>query len=200
MTTDGGRSLTDEEGLAAASRLMLDVARRALAEATTSGRSLPPQDLGRVGKAGEAAGVFVTLRISGQLRGCIGVPEPVMPMVEACWQAAQQAALEDPRFPPVEKDELAAMEVEVSVLSGFEELAWLEMFEPGRDGAVLEVAGRRSLFLPEVAAETGWEREEFFDHLAMKAGLPPEAWRLPEARILRFTTITAHGPATMPDG
>jgi AmmeMemoRadiSam system protein A len=200
MTSDSGQGLTDADGLAAAARLMLDVARRALAAATASGRTLPPDDLPRDGDAGEAAGVFVTLRIAGQLRGCIGVPEPVMPMVEACWQAAQQAALEDPRFPAVEGDELAGIDVEVSILSGFEELAWLEMFEPGRDGAVLEVAGRRALFLPEVASETGWEREEFFDHLAMKAGLPAEAWRLPEARILRFTTVTAHGPAVSPDG
>ena len=181
--------------LESAAAILIHVARRSLADCVDGNRTLPPADLPREGVLGRPSGVFVTLRRGGRLRGCIGLPEPELPMVEACWQAAQQAALEDPRFPPVAPGELEDLDLEVSVLSPSTELGRIEDFEPGRHGAVLEAAGRRSLFLPEVAVETGWDTEQFFDHLAMKAGLPARAWQLPEARILRFTTVTSRGPA-----
>jgi AmmeMemoRadiSam system protein A len=186
---------TRQDPLESAAAALLDVARRSLAEALERGRTLPPDDLPRHGLLGEPAGVFVTLRRTGHLRGCIGVPIPELPMVEACWQAAQQAALEDPRFEPVTAGELRELDLEVSVLSPWEELERIEDFVTGRDGAVLEAAGHRSLFLPTVGIETGWETEEFFDHLALKAGLPPDAWRDPQARLHRFTAVTSEGPA-----
>jgi AmmeMemoRadiSam system protein A len=179
--------------------LLLDVVRRALASAVSEGRGHPPEQIPRTSPLDEPSGVFVTLRSGTALRGCIGLPYPDLPMVEAAWQAAQQAALEDPRFPPVTEDELAGLTVEISILSPPESLGAVEDFELGRDGAILEVAGRRSLYLPGVATETGWSRDEFFDHLAMKAGLPAEAWRLPEAEIWRFRTVTTDG-AALPGG
>ena len=180
--------------LESAAAMLIHVARRSLADCMEGKRTLPPDNLPTEGVLGRPSGIFITLRCGGRLRGCIGLPEPELPMVEACWQAAQQAALEDPRFPPVTSDELEELDLEVSILSPSTELDRIEDFEPGREGAVLEVAGRRSLFLPEVAVETGWDTEQFFDHLAVKAGLPARAWRLPEARILRFTTVTSQGP------
>jgi AmmeMemoRadiSam system protein A len=175
--------------------VLLDLARRALASAVSNGRGSPPGDIPRTSPLDEPSGVFVTLRGGDRLRGCIGLPYPDLPMAEAAWQAAQQAALEDPRFPPVTEEELPDLTVEISILTPHEPLGWIEEFELGRDGAVLEVAGRRSLYLPGVATETGWSIDEFFDHLAMKAGLPAEAWRLPEAQIWRFRTVTAEGAA-----
>lgn len=174
---------------------LLEIARRSLRSAVREGRSAAPDDLDRAPPLQIPCGIFVTLRAAGRLRGCIGLPEPVLPMAEAAWQAAQQAALEDPRFPPLTEGELPGLNVEVSILSPHEALGRIEKFELGREGAVLDVAGRRALFLPGVATETGWSRDEFFDHLAMKAGLPPGAWRLPEARIWRFRTVTVEGAA-----
>lgn len=175
--------------------VLLDLVRHALASAVHEGCGAPPEGIPRTSPLNELSGVFVTLRNSAGLRGCIGLPDPDLPMAEAAWQAAQRAALEDPRFPPVTEEELPDLTIEISILTPHEPLGWIEEFELGRDGAVLEVAGRRSLFLPGVAAETGWNRDEFFDQLAMKAGLPAEAWRLPEAQIWRFQTVTAEGAA-----
>jgi AmmeMemoRadiSam system protein A len=185
----------DRDALEHVAPRLLKIAHQALNSAVGAGRGAAPDDLEREPPLNAHSGVFVTLRSRGQLRGCIGVPEPVMPMCEAAWQAAQQAALEDPRFPPVTESELSGLTVEVSILSPHEELSRIEEFQLGRDGAVLDVAGRRALFLPGVATETGWSRDEFFDHLSMKAGLPPETWRLPEARIWRFQTITIESQA-----
>jgi AmmeMemoRadiSam system protein A len=189
------RDEMDRDTLARVAPRLLEIAYRALRSAVEKGRSAAPDDLEREPPLKTHSGVFVTLRIDGRLRGCIGIPEAVMPMCEAAWQAAQQAALEDPRFAPVTGPELTDLNVEVSILSPYQELEHIEDFELGRDGAVLDVAGRRALFLPGVAIETGWSREEFFDHLAMKAGLPADAWRLPKATIWKFQTVTVEGPA-----
>ncbi len=189
------RTEPNHEALERVAPQLLEIARRSLLSAVKVERGPAPEDQDRDPPLDAPCGVFVTLRAGGRLRGCIGFPEPVLPMGEATWQVAQQAALEDPRFSPVTEAELSGLNVEVSILSPHQELRSIEEFEMGRDGAVLEVAGRRALFLPGVATETGWSRDEFFDHLAMKAGLPQEAWRLPDARIWKFQTITAEGEA-----
>jgi AmmeMemoRadiSam system protein A len=173
---------------------LMPVVRRALEAAVTRGCSSPPGDLPRTPPFDQPGGIFVTLRRSEQLRGCIGLPYPVRPMVEAAWQAAQQSALEDPRFPPVEASELKELEVTVSILTPHQPMKDISEWQAGVDGAVLDLRGRRALYLPEVAVETGWDAETFFSHLALKAGLGPRAWCDPEVKLWRFRSVTATGP------
>jgi len=123
-------------------------------------------------------GLFVTLRTQGRLRGCIGRIESDQPLAAILPQVALDAALRDPRFPPVTAEELGALEIEVSVLTKPERLAGLEELVPGRDGVILSHDGHQGVFLPQVWDETGWTRVEFLRELAsQKAELPPDAWQ-----------------------
>lgn len=129
------------------------------------------------------AGAFVTvnntgrrLATEGRLRACMGIIEAREPLIEAIMSAAVSAA-HDPRFPPLTAEELGTVELEVSVLSPTSQVAGPEGIEVGRHGVVLAKSGRRAVFLPQVATEQGWTREEMLNQLARKAGLPADAWR-----------------------
>lgn len=139
------------------------------------------------------AGAFVTLRNGGKLRGCIGYVAPIKPAWEAVLDNAASAAVRDPRFPPVSPRDLPLLEVEVSVLTEPVPIADWQAFQPGRDGIVLEKSGRRAVFLPEVATQQGWGREETLTRLAVKAGLPPDAWR-DGAQFAVFTARVYEAP------
>jgi len=138
-------------------------------------------------------GVFVTLTTKGRgLRGCIGFPEPVAPLDKAVADAALCAAFKDPRFPPVAKEELKGLVVEVSVLSEMELLKkppknYPDQIRIGAHGLVIDHLGCRGLMLPQVAPEQGWDAEEFLCHVCMKAGLPPDAWMDERAKLWRFS-------------
>ncbi|MBF0610594.1 MAG: AmmeMemoRadiSam system protein A [Magnetococcales bacterium] len=123
------------------------------------------------------AGSFVTLKKNGQLRGCIGTILPKQPLHQAVVNNALLAALRDSRFSPVEAHELASLEVEVSVLSPLQEVAEPEAFQPGIHGVVMSKAGHQAVYLPEVAVEQGWNREQTLSHLSVKAGLSPDSWQ-----------------------
>jgi uncharacterized protein (TIGR00296 family) len=142
----------------------------------------------------EPRGVFVTLKQhpSGELRGCIGYPLPVVPLGEAIRDVGVAAATEDPRFPPVAPEEMLVLTVEVSILSvpqivtTASRAATVAAVHPGRDGLIIEGYGRSGLLLPQVATEQGWGAEEFLDGTSEKAGLPPGAWHDPKVRVRRF--------------
>ena len=140
----------------------------------------------------EPAGAFVTLRRAGRLRGCIGYIGPIKPVWEAVLDNAEAAALRDHRFRPVQPDELDELDVEVSVLTEPVEIPDWTGFEVGHHGIVLAKDGRRAVFLPDVAVEQGWDREQTLSHLARKAGLPPDAWR-EGAQYLVFTNHKHRG-------
>jgi AmmeMemoRadiSam system protein A len=123
------------------------------------------------------AGAFVTLKTGGNLRGCIGTIEPREPLYQAVLDNGDNAARHDPRFRPVQASELPRLEVEVSVLTPTRPIATWEEFQVGVHGIILSKGGLRAVFLPEVAVEQGWTREEALSHLARKAGLPADAWR-----------------------
>ena len=126
----------------------------------------------------EKRGVFVTLRQGEELRGCIGSIMPVMPLEEGVREMAMEAALNDPRFPPVTGAELGDIEVEISVLTVPRRVEDAAEIVLGRDGVIVKRGMRQGVFLPQVAEETGWSREEFLGYLcAHKAGLPPDAWK-----------------------
>jgi len=123
------------------------------------------------------AGAFVTLKKGNMLRGCIGSIYPSQPLWEAVVSNAINAAVNDPRFPPMRPEELKEVWIEISVLTPPREIQGPEAFQVGRHGIILEKNGRRAVFLPQVAPEQGWGREETLDHLSLKAGLPRDAWR-----------------------
>ena len=120
---------------------------------------------------------FVTLKIGGALRGCIGSLEAVEPLYMSVHRNAINAAMNDYRFSPVEPPELPGIEVDVSILSPNRKIAALSEFKVGAHGIILEKGRARSVFLPEVAVEQGWSREETLTHLSLKARLPADAWK-----------------------
>jgi len=144
----------------------------------------------------EAAASFVTLRKRGELRGCTGTLEATQPLVCDVAHNAWRSAFADPRFPPVADDELAELEVSVSVLTAPEPLPagseeeLLAKLRPGVDGLVLRDGPRRATFLPAVWA-TLPEPRAFLDALRQKAGLSPGHW----ARSLRFDRYTTRDVA-----
>ena len=136
-------------------------------------------------------GVFVTLTKAGQLRGCIGFPYPVMPLGDAIEDAAVAAATGDPRFPPVRKDELSSVRVEVTILTvptllDVEPCRRPEMIEVGKHGLIVRGRGRSGLLLPQVATEYCWDSTTFLDHTCIKAGLPEHCWMNQNVEVLTF--------------
>ena len=139
----------------------------------------------------EKRGVFVTITRSGELRGCIGYPYPVLSLKEAIPSAATGAALEDPRFPPVTPSELNQVRVEVTVLTPPQSIDVDPEQRPnaviiGKHGLIARSGGMSGLLLPQVATEYTWSPEEFLTHTCMKAGLPSNCWKRPETEILTF--------------
>jgi AmmeMemoRadiSam system protein A len=175
--------------------VLKDVALRALAHGVRTGRPLAidpgdhPPDLRTIGAT------FVTLRIGGELRGCIGSIEAAEPLIVSAAHNAFRAGFHDPRFPPISERELSKIEVEVSVLSPLEpmpadsEEALIAALRPGRDGIVLREGDRVGTFLPSV-----WEQlpepRQFLRQLKHKAGLPAEHWS-DRIRVWRYTTEKA---------
>ena len=133
------------------------------------------------------AGAFVTLKIHGELRGCIGFIEARYPLGETIVKCAISAALHDPRFPPLRIQELPTTHIEVSVLSGLWQIQRPEEIEVGKHGIVISLGHSRGLLLPQVAVEYGWDRLTFLKHTCHKAGLSPDAWQHPSARIELFS-------------
>jgi hypothetical protein len=139
---------------------------------------------------GEKHGCFVTLRKAGELRGCIGFPEPVLPLAEAICEAAKEAS-EDPRFPPIRPDELKEITIEVSVLTvpvlfkGKRE-ALPKTIKIGKDGLIIRSGYMSGLLLPQVATEWGFGPEEFLDQACIKAGLQAGAWMDKQTEVLIF--------------
>ncbi len=121
----------------------------------------------------ENCAVFVTLEKNGQLRGCIGDIIPQRPLIDSVIQRAYSAALEDPRFEKVRVDELPYIEVELSILTPPVPIASYKDIIIGKHGVILQKDKNSAVFLPHIATEQGWNKEEMLMHLAQKAGLNP---------------------------
>ena len=188
------RQQEPEAGLDAEQRhYLLSLARATIEEHVRGGRA--PQartadpDLLRPGAA------FVTLRERGALRGCIGCLEAVSPLVETVRDRAIAAATRDPRFRPVKPDELPLLEIEISVLSPLRKVGRADDIDITKHGVVVEQGGKSGIYLPQVAAETGWSRDELLSRLCRdKAGLPADAWRR-GADLYVFTVQAFGSPA-----
>ncbi len=133
----------------------------------------------------ELRGAFVTLKKNGELRGCIGHIEADKPLYQIVSEMAIAAATSDPRFPPVNLNELSRIKIEISVLSPMKKVENIKEIKVGRDGLVIRKGFYQGLLLPQVPVEWGWNREEFLRQVAIKASLPPDAWK--EAELYRFS-------------
>ncbi len=187
--------LSLEEGV-----FLVRLARRAVEEfLATAVRIEPPGDT--PSKLREPRGVFVTIEkvfedesgaVQKTLRGCIGYPEPVLPLVEATISAAIAAATEDPRFPPMTEDELDTVVFEVSVLTRPKRIEYerpeelLNKIVVGRDGIIVRAGPFQGLLLPQVPLEYDWDVIEYLSHACLKAGLPPDYWRTSRVDIYTF--------------
>ena len=125
----------------------------------------------------EPRGVFVTLKKHGNLRGCIGRMIPDRPLAILVSMMALQAAFEDHRFRPLTLDELPKIEIEISVLTPMQPVSGPGEIEVGRDGVLFQKGNSSAVFLPQVAPEQGWGRDEMLSNLCQKAGLQADAWR-----------------------
>ncbi len=165
--------LSKEEGT-----ITVRLARSAII-ARLSGESLKTGDLPPIFK--EKRGVFVTLHKNQDLRGCIGYPEPVMTLLSAITDSAVNAALHDPRFPPVQSDEIAHIMIEVTVLTPPTKISAKPQDLPkhveiGKHGIIVKKGLYQGLLLPQVAEEWGFDAKEFLSQTCIKAGLSPDAW------------------------
>ena len=145
-------------------------------------------------KFNESQGAFVTIHTypSNELRGCIGIPLPVMPLKQAIVEGAKSAT-RDPRFPPLQIEELENIIIEVTILTKPEQIVvddpkeYLSNIEIGRDGLIVEQGFFKGLLLPQVPIEQKWDKEDFLSHTCMKAGLMPDAWFEKETKISKFS-------------
>lgn len=171
--------------------ILLKIAREAL-ETSVQAKRLPTIDLSALPKALQQDGAsFVTLSISGTLRGCIGALEAYQPLARDVQEHAVAAALQDYRFPNVRPAELKNIEIEVSVLSPRTPLDYngpddlINKLRPGVDGVVLQDGPRKATFLPQV-----WDQlpnpEQFLSQLSLKMGAPADIWRKKPLKVYTY--------------
>jgi len=159
---------------------------RASIETAVTGKE-PKEVEGLTKNLKEPYGIFVTINKHGNLRGCIGRIIGDQPVYLSCQQMARAAALEDPRFPPVTKDELKDLEIEISILTPLQRLKDKSEIVIGRDGLLIRKGMYSGLLLPQVASEYGWDADEFLAQTCHKAGLPTDVLKSKDTEIYRFS-------------
>ncbi|MDI6782058.1 MAG: AmmeMemoRadiSam system protein A, partial [bacterium] len=122
-----------------------------------------------------------------QLRGCIGYIQPIEPLYEAVIKMAIAASTQDWRFPTVTLQELKDITIEITVLSELTPIQDIAQIEIGTHGVQLTLGNHSAVFLPQVAEEQGWNREEMLQHLCLKAGLKDDAWEISDASLSIFS-------------
>ncbi len=132
-------------------------------------------------------GVFVTIKIDGELRGCIGLIKARESLIQAVSDMAKAAAFDDPRFPQLTRDEYDRLEYEISVLSPLKVVNEFSEIKIGRDGLMVKLDMNSGLLLPQVASEYDWTVKEFVEQTCLKAGLPRESYKDRFAEIFKFS-------------
>jgi len=165
---------------------LLNIARNSIETFVKTGKA--PDITVKDARLSEIQGAFVTIRKHGALRGCIGNIIGQEPLYETVRDMAVAAASQDPRFSPVAPAELKEIDVEISVLSKPRLVKDASEIQMGKHGVIVSENGHQGVFLPQVADETGWSKEEFLSQLcSQKAGLPPNAWKNPDTALYVFT-------------
>ncbi len=162
---------------------LLEIARNAIADHITQ------QETGSItgypGSLNYKQGAFVTIRIMGELRGCIGTMETDQIIPEVIRHLSIQAAFRDWRFPPLSKSELPQLEIEISLLTPARKIDSHKNIILGRDGIIIKKWGHSAVFLPHVATDQGWSLKQTLAHLCIKAGLSSDDWKK-EAQFFTF--------------
>ena len=169
---------------------LITVARKAVAEAFEGREFAPSKEIQE--KYSQKQGVFVTILTYPQkeLRGCIGVPYPALPLWQAVVYSALSSAFRDPRFQPLNRSELNGVIFELSILSVPEEInkeKLSEVIEIGIHGLIVEKGNLKGLLLPQVAVKYRWSPEEFVQNTCLKAGLSKDCWKERDVKIYRFS-------------
>jgi uncharacterized protein (TIGR00296 family) len=178
--------------------LLVRLARTAVEEYLKTKKRVPLPE-GIPERLKQPCGVFVTIssveKGEKELRGCIGLPYPTDPLVQAVIQSAVSSATEDPRFYPLSTSELDNVVFEVSVLTPPQKIEakrakeYPAKIKVGEDGLIVERGIYKGLLLPQVPVEWNWNEEEFLCQCCVKAGLPPDNWLLEGTRLYRFQAI-----------
>ena len=185
--------LTQQEG-----EFLIKLARDTVKVYLEKGTKIQPPK-GTAKKLFEKCGVFVTINTivkdKKELRGCIGYPYPTSPLIEAVIDSALNAATQDPRFEPVSCEELERVVFEISILTPPEKIevdnpyTYVKKIKVGEDGLIIEHGYSKGLLLPQVPIDWGWCEEEFLCQCCIKAGLSPDTWLTPDAKIYKFHAI-----------
>lgn len=178
-------------------RRLLALAKASIEHGLRTGRPLAVDPAEFPAELLEQRATFVTLQKNQQLRGCIGMLEAVRPLVEDIAENAYAAAFRDPRFPPLNNDELDGLDIHLSILTPPQPLEFtseqdlLDQLQPGVDGLILQEGFQRGTFLPSVWAQLP-EPRQFLRHLKQKAGLPANYWS-DSIRLFRYRTEVIDG-------
>jgi AmmeMemoRadiSam system protein A len=167
---------------------LLKVARDTVEAVITGGKMPQPQsdDV----ELNAPCGCFVTLKNTEKLRGCIGQFTSEKPLIELVFEMAKSSSTGDPRFfgDPITADELEQLDIEISVLSPLQRTDEPLSLRLGIDGIYIKKGFASGCFLPQVATETDWSKEQFLSYCcAHKAGLAPDAWKDPDTEVYLFT-------------
>ncbi|MGQ9617400.1 MAG: TIGR00296 family protein [Candidatus Aminicenantia bacterium] len=154
---------------------LLKIARNSIEEYLKNKKFISPETTDLQIK--EKKGVFVTLKVKGDLRGCIGYPLPYKPLFSAVAELAIESATGDPRFPPIRIEELEDMEIEISVLTIPKPISSYEKIQIGRHGIIVSKGPFKGVLLPQVPVEYKWNLEDYLSHGCLKAGLPADEWK-----------------------
>ena len=168
--------------------LLLSIARDSVRAAVN--KQPDPQSIVDSPALNRQGGAFVTLKTDGRLRGCIGNFISAEPLYRTVRQMARAAAIEDPRFfgRRIQPHEVDQLEIEISILSPLEKTDDPLSLQLGKHGIFIRRGSRSGCFLPQVALETGWTKEQFLTQCCDgKAGLGPDAWRDPKTDVFLFT-------------
>lgn len=156
-------------------KFLLQIARRSITHFLKTNQMLEVEvDNSRLR---EKQGAFVTLKVDGELRGCIGYPLPYKPLYQTIIEVAVAAATEDYRFPPVTEEELPNLVIEISVLTLPRKVKSPEEVVVGQHGIIISKGFNKGLLLPQVPLEYGWDRETYLSYGCLKAGLPADEWK-----------------------
>jgi AmmeMemoRadiSam system protein A len=181
----GSTPLTSDE-----KRTLLRVARSAVVHRTRSEAKPTLADLDSpviTERLATPQGAFVTIEKRGELRGCIGLLHPLMPLWETVAENAIRAGWGDPRFDSLRVEEIPLIDIEVTTIESMEPITEPSEIEIGTHGLLIEAQGQRGVLLPQVASERRWDAQQFLGAVCRKAGLAPDAWRSPGASLWRFS-------------